>query len=524
MYDFIIVGAGSAGCILANRLSADPKTRVLLLEAGTDRVPKESRIPAAFSKLFHTDADWNYFTEAEPAAGGRSMYWPRGKMLGGCSAMNAMMYVRGHASDYDQWRQLGNTGWGFDDVLPYFKRSERFLGTGAADGYHGTDGELTISDQRSPNPIAHAFVDAGKSIGLPHRIDINGAEQEGIGLTHVTQQNGARFSAADAFLTPARKRPNLRIETGVLAQKVVVEGGRAVGVSYRQGETTAVARCTREVLLSAGAIGSPQLLMLSGIGPAEELRSHGIAVQANLRGVGGNLQDHLSVGVMHHCKEPVTLATAESIPNLLKYLLRGTGPLTSNVGEALAFVRTREGLAAPDIELLFAPTFFVAHGAGNPPGHGFTIGCILLRPESRGSITLTSSDPSAAPAIRANYLSSRADLDTMIAGIRYARRLAAQPALARYRGDEFLPGSAATTDEALADMVRERCETLYHPVGTCRMGSDQSAVVDAKLSVRGVGGLRVVDCSIMPTIIGGHTHAPAMMIAEKAADMIKAAA
>ncbi len=242
MYDFIIVGAGSAGCVLANRLSSNPQTKVLLLEAGTQRLPKESRIPAAFSKLFHSAADWNYFTEAEPAAADRRMYWPRGKMLGGCSAMNAMMYVRGHASDYDQWRQLGNIGWGFDDVLPYFKRSERFAGTGAADGYHGTDGELAISDQRSPNPIAHAFVDAGSSLGLPRRIDINGAEQDGIGLTHVTQRNGARASAADAFLTPARKRPNLRIETGVLVQKVVVEGGRAVGVSYRQGETTVAAR------------------------------------------------------------------------------------------------------------------------------------------------------------------------------------------------------------------------------------------------------------------------------------------
>lgn len=524
MYDFIIVGAGSAGCVLANRLSANAGTKVLLLEAGGQRVPKESRIPAAFSKLFHTEADWNYYTETEPAAADRRLYWPRGKMLGGCSAMNAMMYVRGHASDYDQWRQLGNAGWGFEDVLPYFKRGERFLGTGAADGYHGTGGALPIADQRSPNPIAHAFVEAGRALGLPHRTDVNGAEQDGIGLTHVTQHNGARASAADAFLTPARKRPNLKVETGALVEKVVIEGGRAVGVSYRKDGTATVARAAREVLLAAGAIGSPQILMLSGIGPADGLRAHGIAVQSNLPGVGRNLQDHLSIGVMHHCPEPVTLASAESIPNLLKYLLRGTGPLTSNVGEAVAFIRTREGLAAPDIELILAPAFFVSHGEGNPPGHGFTIGCILLRPESRGSVSLKSPDPAAAPAIRANYLSSRNDLDTLIAGIRYARRLAAQPALARYRGNEFMPGSDADTDEAIGAVVRQRCETLYHPVGTCRMGSDGAAVVGAKLSVHGIGGLRVVDCSIMPTIIGGHTHAPAMMIAEKAADMILAAA
>jgi choline dehydrogenase len=521
MYDYIVVGAGSAGCVLAARLSEDPRVKVLLLEAGKSDAKQEIRIPAAFSKLFHTEYDWDYRTEPEPTTANRPRYWPRGKVLGGSSSMNAMMYVRGHRSDYDLWRQAGNAGWSYDDVLPLFRRSEGFRGTGGESEYHGSDGPLAVADQRSPNPLTHAFVTAGESLGLKRR-DINGADQDGIGFTHVYQKNGRRWSAADAFLRPAMRRQNLNVETECLVHAVTFDGRRAAGISYARHGTVARAQAAREVVLCAGTIGSPQILMLSGIGPAAALSDLGIPVVADSPGVGQNLQDHIASGATYECRRPVSLAGAEGLGNLARYLLFGRGPLTSNVAEGLAFVRTREGLAAPDLELIFAPAYFMEHGAANPPGHGFTVGAVLLRPESRGSLALRSRDPAAAPVIRANYLSAPADLAVLIAGVRTVRRLAAADAFAPYRGKEVWPGENLVADGPLGDFIRERCETLYHPAGTCKMGGDPMAVVDERLRVRGVEGLRVADASIIPTMVGGHTHAVAVMIGEKAADMIAA--
>ena len=522
MYDYIVVGAGSAGCVVAARLSENPRAKVLLLEAGKSDAKQEIRIPAAFSKLFHGECDWDYRTEPEPTTKNRPRYWPRGKVLGGSSSLNAMIYVRGHRSDYDLWRQAGNAGWSYDDVLPLFRRSEGFRGTGGEPDHHGSDGPLTVADQRSPNPVTHAFVAAGASLGLKRRDDINGAEQDGIGLTHVNQKSGRRWSAADAFLRPAMRRENLRVETECLVHAVTFDGRRANGVAYARQGSMARPQAAREVVLCAGTIGSPQILMLSGIGPAAALSGLGIAVLADAPGVGRNLQDHLAGGATYECRRPVSLASAESLGNLVRYLVFGRGPLTSNVGEALAFIRTRDGLAAPDLELIFAPAYFMEHGAANPPGHGFTVGAVLLRPESRGWLTLRSRDPAAAPVIRPNYLSAPADLAALIAGVRYVRRLVAAEALAPYRGNEVWPGSHLVADGPLGDFIREKCESLYHPVGTCKMGGDPMAVVDERLRVRGVEGLRVADASIIPTIVGGHTHAAAVMIGEKATDMIAA--
>ena len=522
MYDHVVVGAGSAGCVVAARLSENPRAKVLLLEAGKPDAKQEIRIPAAFSKLFHSAYDWDYRTEPEPATANRPRYWPRGKVLGGSSSLNAMMYVRGHRSDYDLWRQAGNAGWSYDDVLPWFRRSEGFCGSGGEPDYHGSEGPLPVASQRSPNAMTHAFVAAGESLGLERRDDVNGASQDGVGFTHVNQKNGRRWSAADAFLRPAMRRQNLTVETDCLVHAVTFDGRRATGVAYARRGAVAHAQAAREIVLCAGTIGSPQILMLSGIGPAAALSGLGIAVVADVPGVGQNLQDHLASGATYECRRPVSLASAESLANLARYLMFGRGPLTSNVGEAVAFIRTRDGLAAPDLELVFAPAYFMEHGAANPPGHGFTVGAVLLRPESRGWLTLRSRDPAAAPVIRPNYLSAPADLAALIAGVRTVRRLVAADAFAPYRGNEVWPGSHLVADGPLGDFIRDKCESLYHPVGTCKMGGDPMAVVDERLRVRSVEGLRVADASIMPTIVGGHTHAAAVMIGEKAADMVAA--
>jgi choline dehydrogenase len=519
MYDYVIIGAGSAGCVLANRLTEDPQVSVLLLEAGGPDRKQEIHIPAAFAKLFKTPLDWAYETEPQPHLGNRRLYWPRGKMLGGSSSMNAMMHIRGHRADYDGWRDQGNPGWGFAEVLPYFKQMENEE-CGASE-YHGVGGPLNVADLRTVNPLTRTFLAAAGEIGLPATDDFNGPKPEGVGLTQVTQKQGKRHSAATAYLKPALGRPNLTVLTGAQATRILFEQKRAVGVAYQQNGKAEQARATREVILAGGAINSPQLLLLSGIGPAEQLMPLGVQVVHHLPGVGQNLQDHLLATTAFCCTQPVTLASAEKLSNILSFLLLKNGPLTSNVGEAAGFVKTRHTLPAPDLEMIFAPVYFIKHGFGNPPGHGFSIGAILLQPESRGYIALRSPDPLASPAIQPNYLSSSADMQTLIEGVKLARRIAQAAAFAPYRGEEVTPGPNAQTDEAIAEQIRQHAETIYHPVGTCKMGSDSLAVVDGELRVRGVEGLRVVDASVMPTIIRGHTNAPTIMLAEKAAAAIK---
>lgn len=517
MADYVIVGAGSAGCVLAARLSADPRVTVTLLEAGGSDACNEVRIPAAFSKLFRTPRDWAY--EAEGATPERPQYWPRGKMLGGTSSMNAQMYVRGHRGDFDRWAELGNPGWSFADVLPYFRRAEDQ--ERGEDELHGVGGPLAVSDPRSPHPLTLLFVAAGAALGLEPNPDFNGPTQGGIGLVQLMQRRGRRWSAADGYLRPSLGRPNLTVVSGAHATRILVEGGRATAVGYLCAGVERQVEADREVLVCAGAIGSPQLLMLSGIGPAAALRALDLPVVADLPGVGENLQDHLLAGVACACNRPITMASAETLPNLARYLLFRRGPLTSNVAEGVAFLHSREGLPAPDLELLFAPSHFLNHGFDNPPGHGFSVGSVLLRPKSRGRITLRSPDPLEAPRIEPRSFSEPEDLATLVAGVRWARRVSETEPLAAYRERELLPGPDATSDEALAAFVLERYQTLYHPVGTCRMGVDPLAVVDPALRVRGVEGLRVVDASVMPFVIGGHTHAPTVMIAERAADLVR---
>jgi choline dehydrogenase len=433
--------------------------------------------------------------------------------------MNAMIYDRGDAADYDHWRDLGNEGWEYASVLPYFKRAQH-QERGASD-YHGGDGPLNVADLRYVNPLSRAFVEAAAACDIPRADDFNGAEREGVGLFQVTQKRGARHSTAVAYLKPAQKRPNLTVHTDAHATRLLVEDGRAVGVEYRHAGKMEQARADREVIVSAGAVNSPHLLLLSGIGPADHLAAVGIPVIHDLPGVGKNLQDHLAVPVVYHCTEPITLANAETPKHILAYLVRRTGPLTSNVAEAGGFVKTRPDLPAPDLELLFGPVYFIEHGFANPPGHGFTLAPVLLHPESRGQITLHENNAQTPPAIDPNYLAADADRGTLIAGFHLARKIGVATPFTRYRGDEFLPGADRASDEAIIAHIRAYAETLYHPVGTCKMGNDPLAVVDARLRVHGIAGLRVVDASVMPTIVGGHTNAPTIMIAERAADFIK---
>jgi choline dehydrogenase len=517
-FDFILVGAGSAGCVLAARLTEDRGCRVLLLEAGGPDRPAEVHVPAAFSKLFKGPLDWNYSTEEQAALGGRRLYWPRGKVLGGCSSLNAMIYVRGHRRDYDGWREAGNDGWGFADLLPYFKRAQNQ--ERGASPYHGVGGPLNVADLRSPNRLSRAFVEACVEVGLPRNDDFNGPTQDGAGLYQVNQKRGKRCSTAVAYLAPARRRPNLTVATSALAARVLFEGRRAVGVEYVQQGQARQARAG-EVVLCGGAVNSPHLLLLSGVGPRAHLEQLGAPVVLDLPGVGQNLQDHLLLGVAFACTRPCTLDRAETWLNVLKFLLLRRGPLTSNVGEAGAFVRSASGLTVPDLQLYFGPAYYIEHGFVRPPGHGFSLGACLLRPESRGAIALRSLDPLKPPAIQPRYLEAPADLPPLLAGLRLLRRIARAGPLAPYRAAEHLPGERAQTDEELARYARAQLETLYHPVGTCKMGQGPLAVVDAQLRVHGAAGLRVVDASVMPTLVGGNTNAPTVAIAERAADLIR---
>ena len=521
MYDYVIVGAGSAGCVLAARLSEDPDVRVLLLEAGDRDTRPEIHIPAAFSRLFHTEADWDYYTVPQPSAADRQLYWPRGRVLGGSSSINAMIYVRGHAADYDAWAAAGCDGWGYADVLPLFKKSED--NTRGASAYHGVGGPLTVVDPQSPSPVSEAFVEAAEAVGQPHNPDFNGAEQEGAGLYQLTQRRGRRVSAATAFLRPVMRRPNLVVWTGAHAHRVAVENGVAVGVDVeRQGAIQRV-RATREVILCGGAINTPQLLMLSGIGPADELRSLGLDVVVDRPEVGENLQDHLIVGLHYHLTETRSLKDAEGIGALLGYLWNRTGMLSSNIAEAGLFARTDPSEPAPDIQFHVAPGHFFDHGQTPPQEHGFSVGPTLLTPASRGRIALRNADPTSPPTIDPRVLSEPRDVERLVAGLQLAQEIAEAEPL-RSLWDRTLDPTPASHDPAdLADHVRRTCETLYHPVGTCRMGADDDSVVDPELRVRGVEGLRVADASVMPVIPRGNTNAPTMMVAEKAAVTIREA-
>jgi len=519
MYDYIIVGAGSAGCTLANRLSEDPQTSVLLLEAGGPDKKQEIHIPAAFSKLFKTPYDWEYYTEEEPLMAGRKMYWPRGKVLGGSSSINAMIYIRGHRHDYDSWRDAGNDGWGYADVLPYFKKAEN-QERGPSE-YHGVGGPLNVADLRYVNPLSRAFVEACKETGIPENSDFNGAENEGAGIYQTTQKNGARWSTVNAYLKPALKRPNLTVRSETQVARIVVEHDRATGVTYMKNGQIETALANREVLVCGGAINSPQILLLSGIGPADHLQSLGIEVVLDLPGVGENLQDHLVAGAVYQSTKPISLNDAEKPGNILNYMLFKKGPFTSTIAEAGGFIKTRSGLPAPDIQYHFAPVFYKAHGFEKIPGHGFTVGPTLLHPRSRGRIRLHSSDPFAHAAIHANYLSDEEDARTLLAGLKLAHELAHTRAFAPFLGAEIEPNTWKRDDSEAIEAIRQSAETIYHPAGTCKMGTDAMAVVDPQLRVRGIAGLRVIDASIMPTVVGGNTNAPTIMIAEKAAEMIK---
>jgi choline dehydrogenase len=474
VHDVVIVGAGSAGCVLASRLSEDPRRRILLLEAGGDDNRMQIRVPAAFSKLFRSDVDWEYWTEPQQELDGRRVYWPRGRCLGGTSSINATMAIPGHVSDYDGWGE----GWSFADV---------------ATAYERVDEALAVEELRDPNPLTRAFLVAAGEAGIaPSSLRLT--DLEGVRLTRVTQRRGRRWSAADAYLRPALDRPNLDVRTDVHVARVVLDGGRAVGVEHAGGIVEA-----REVVLAGGAVNSPQLLLLSGI---------------DLPGIGENLQDHLASGVLVAATQPLTLLAAERPGQLVRYLVRRRGMLTSSVAEAAAFVRTRPGLAAPDLELVFAPVLFENEGLTQPSAHGFTIGAVALQPYARGTVTLRSSDPFEPPAIDPRYLSDPRDRETLHAGVELARKIASMPALAPFAGDELAPGT-----EPVDASIRALAQTLYHPVGTCAIGS----VVDRELRVLGVDGLRVVDASVIPHIPRGHTHLPTLMIAERAAEMISSA-
>jgi choline dehydrogenase len=520
MYDFIVVGAGSAGCVVANRLSADPSHRVLLLEAGCDDRRLEVSIPAAWSKLFKSACDWDYATEPNPGLDGRRLYVPRGKMLGGTSGMNAMIYARGLRADFDEWRAMGNTGWSYDEVLPYFKRSEH--NSRGASEYHGAGGPLAVSDFRGRHPLSSAFVESAIAVGMSRTDDFNGNEPEGAGFFQATMRRGRRCSSADAFVRPIQRRRNLTVLTSVHVTRIIFDGRRAVGVAYIRDAREEIARAEREVIVSCGALDSPKLLMLSGIGPTEEIRGHGLQVVHELPGVGQNLQEHPVAAITARCSRPLSMLAAESRVNLLRYFVFRSGMLATNGAEAGAFLRTRADLDAANLEIVFLPVLFQNEGLTPPAEHGFTIAAILLKPASRGHVSLRSADPFAAPLICTNHFSDRQgnDLRAVLEGIKLARRIAAARPLARFGAVEIEPGPHAVSDDEMAAAIRAKAQTVWHPVGTCRMGVDALSVVDPELRVHGVEGLRVIDASVMPTNVRGHPNAAAIMIGEKGADLI----
>jgi len=521
MHDYVIVGAGSAGCVLANRLSEDPSARVLLIEAGGRDRSLKIKIPAAFPEQFHTKLDWDFATEPEAHVDGRELYIPRGKALVGSSSMNAMLYVRGRPLDYDGWEAQGAPGWGYADVLPYFIRAEDNV-RGASE-YHGAGGPLRVSEQRSPRPMNRRWIAACEAVGIRRIDDYNGPEQDGVSPFQVTQKDGRRFSAADGYLRPALSRPNLQVRTNATVLGVELEGGRAVGVrigTRRGGEE--LVRAEREVLLSAGAIGSPQLLLLSGVGAPEELRAAGVEVRHELAGVGRNLQDHPFVTMMWEVSDQETLYGAEKPRSLAEWLLRKSGKLSSTVAEVVAFTRTRGGLPAADIQFHMGAAYFEDHGQETFDGHSAVIAPTLVSPKARGQVWLRSADPLAKPRIITNTLSEPEDVESLIAGMLLAREIVSQGPMREIVLRELKPGAATQAREELEADLRRRLMLIYHPVGTARMSdTHERAVVDSQLRVHGLEGLRVVDASIMPTIVGGNTNAATIMIAERAADLIR---
>ena len=520
-FDFVIVGAGSAGCVLAARLSEDPKTRVLLLEAGPNDTNPLIRIPAAFPKLYDSKLDWGYRTTPQDHLGGRRIYWPRGKVLGGSSSINAMMWVRGAPADYDSWAARAGSNWSYAALLPYFQRLEDTEGYAVGDPVHGVGGPVPVSVQRDPSDLTNAWIAAAAESGIGPLDATLAGNETGVGLVRVNQRGGKRVSAASAYLVPARKRDNLVVRTNASVEQILIENGRATGVRYLAARADHVVHADREVILSAGAVNSPQLLMCSGIGPGALLHRLGITVHLDQPSVGDNLQDHLTSGVALGGRRAISLARAQSVGSVAKYLVSRRGPLTSNVAEGYGFIKSDTALDLPDLELIFVPSLFVNEGLDIPRAHGMTLAAVLLQPLSRGRIEISSSDPKVAPLIDPHYLSDAdgSDAERLRFGIETCIRIASAPSLASEITELVQPPGPldATTVET---SLRHFSQTLYHPVGTCRMGTDDDAVVDGDLRVRGIQGLRVIDASVIPTIPRGHTHAPTLVVAERAADLI----
>ena len=527
-FDHVIVGAGSAGCVLAARLSEDPDTRVCLLEAGGADTSVLIHCPAGLALLAKNGAaNWTFPTVPQAGLNGRRGYQPRGKVLGGSSSVNAMIYARGQHRDYDDWAAEGNAGWRWDDVLPYFRRAEN--NERGADAWHGNGGPLNVMDLVSPNRFGPVFVAAARQAGYAGNTDFNGADQEGVGLYQVTHRNGERFSAAKAYLTPHLARANLRVVTGAHTTRIVVESGRAVGVEARVDGALRRFTARGEVLLAAGALQSPQILMLSGIGPGSHLREHDIDVVRDLPGVGRHLHDHVDVAQVvdaPHLKDLFGLSftgLVNATRGVFEWRQHRRGMLTTNFAEAGGFIRSSPDIDRPDLQLHFVVGKLIDHGRKTVFGHGYSCHVCVLRPESRGSVTLASANPFAAPAIDPNFLAEQSDVETLVRGFKAMRRILQQPALAEFGGRELEASAGAVSNDEIEAFIRGHADTIYHPVGTCRMGHGPLDVVNAELRVRGVDGLRVVDASIMPRVVSGNTNAPTIMIAEKAADMIKAA-